>query len=102
MPADDIEQALAGRVRRLNAGVHALVVGLIFGIGLFVATLWLVIQGGQPVGPHLALLGYYFPGYRVTWTGAFIGLGYGLVAGLVVGYATARIYNVLTGLRRRV
>lgn len=98
--ADDIEQALQGRVRRLNAGVHAMVLGLFVGLGLFAATLWLVLKGGQTVGPHLELLGYYFPGYRVTWAGAFIGLGYGLLTGLIVGYATARLYNALARLRR--
>ena len=38
----------------------------------------------ESVGQHLGLLSIYFPGYDVTWGGAFLGFIYGFF----VGYAT--------------
>ena len=52
------------RVRRFNALASGTVAGVIAGGGLFLATNWLVLKGGEPVGPHLALLGQFFTGYR--------------------------------------
>ena len=77
----------------------AVVFGTAGGIALFVATTWLLIRGGQDVGSHLNLLGLYFPGYRVTWPGAFVGLGYGFAAGAGAGWGLAWIYNRLVDLR---
>ncbi|HEX6201939.1 MAG TPA: hypothetical protein VF100_02980 [Thermoanaerobaculia bacterium] len=87
------EELLRHAVARLRAGVLAVVFALVGGTGLFLATAWLLLRGGEPVGPHLALLGHYFPGYRVTWPGAFLGFAYAAAAGAVVGAAVGWIYN---------
>ncbi len=70
-----------------------LAVGLLAGVSLFVATVWLVVKGGPVVGPHLGLLSAYFPGYRVTIAGAFIGAGYAFFLGYGTGRVMATIYN---------
>jgi hypothetical protein len=80
---------------RLNAHAWGVAIGLILGVALFVATAFLLIKGGQTVGPHLALLGAYLPGYRVTWGGAFIGFGYLFVIGYLIGRLIGGIYNAL-------
>ncbi len=80
---------------RLNERAWGLAFGLLCGLGLFVATAILVIRGGSQVGPHLALLGIYLRGYEVTWTGAIVGLGYGLVLGYIAGWAVGAVYNRL-------
>jgi hypothetical protein len=71
--------------------------GLAFGsvaaLGLFVATIWLVVKGGPVVGPHLGLLSAYLPGYSVTWPGAFIGGAYLFFLGYGTGRVIATIYN---------
>ncbi len=90
-----IEDAVA----RLRAGALAIVFGMVGGAGLFILTAWLLIKGGRPVGPTLGLLANYFPGYAVTWPGAFMGAGYGAALGAVAGWSLARIYNRLA--RRR-
>jgi hypothetical protein len=87
------EQIVLTRIVRLNATIQGIVTGLIVGLGIFIATNWLILKGGPRVGPHLALLGQYFIGYRVTFTGSLIGLAYGFATGFVGGYAVARIYN---------
>jgi hypothetical protein len=81
------------RVMRLNATLHGLTTGLALGLLIFIATIWLLIKGGEEIGPHLALLGQFFIGYRVTFAGSFIGLAYGFAAGFVIGFAVASIYN---------
>lgn len=88
------ERALIERaVVRMRARIMAVVFGMVGGTALFVATAWLLLRGGPMVGQHLGLLGNYFPGYRVTWPGAFLGFVYGALVGGALGYGVAWIYN---------
>jgi len=86
-------------VAHIHRGALALVCALIAGIGLFTMTAWLVIKDGIVVGPHLALLGQYLPGYSVTWGGSLVGLFYGAVIGGIGGWLIAAIYNGVARLR---
>ena len=90
----DVE-LIAAAVARLRAGIMALVFAFCGGLGLFIATVWLLLRGGPNVGEHLGLLANYFPGYRVSWAGSLLGLVYGALVGAVVGYSVAWIYNRL-------
>src|SRR5262245_56592288 len=94
-----VEQVVVTRLLRVSAVVHGIVTGLVLGLAIFVATNWLVLKGGRVVGPHLALLGQFFIGYRVTFLGSFIGLGYGFVLGFLLGYGVAWLYNRLLAWR---
>ena len=67
--------------------------GLLVGAFLMLATAWLLIKGGRPVGPHLALLSEYLPGYSVTILGSLIGFLYGLLFGFLSGYIVGAVYN---------
>ena len=87
-------------VARIHARILALVCAVIGGTGLFAMTAWLVIKGGPAVGPHLQLLGQYFPGYRVTWAGSVVGLVYGALVGAAVGWIIGTVYNGVATLRR--
>lgn len=89
------EEDLAGAIIRLNGTILALVLGLMTGLLVFVATNWLVIKGGDLIGPHLALLSQFFPGYSVTFLGSLAGLAYGAVLGAVAGWSIAWVYNRL-------
>jgi len=86
-------------VARLRAGILAIVFAMVGGTGLFVATAWLLIKGGENVGATLGLLGNYLPGYAVSWPGAIVGLLYGAGIGGVAGWSLARIYNRLARTR---
>src|SRR5262245_16268107 len=92
---DRLEKDVMTRVLRLNAVVQGIVSGIVAGAAMFIATNWLVLKGGPVVGPHLALLGQFFPGYRVTFAGSLIGLAYGFVVGFAAGFAIAWLYNRL-------
>ncbi len=88
------------RIYRMNALVNGIVCGLICAVVLFAMTAWLLLKGGEVVGPHLALLGQYLPGYSVTWPGSILGLFYGLLLGFVIGYAASWLYNLISSIRR--
>jgi hypothetical protein len=96
-----LESLVSVRLMRLNATVQGVVAGLIAGLGIFIATNWLIIKGGPVVGPHLALLGQFLIGYRVTFVGSLIGFAYGFVLGFCVGYGVAGMYNWLADIRQR-
>ena len=93
------EEKLFSGTLWLNAKVLGLVLGLLIGLVMFIATNWLVIKGSQPVGPHLGLLGKYFIGYRVTFLGSFIGFAYGFAIGTLSGALIGWIYNKIALLR---
>jgi hypothetical protein len=82
-------------VARLNARAWGIAFGLLCGIGLYAATMVLVIRGGQQVGPHLSLLSIYFPGYSVTAVGAAIGFIYAFVLGYFFGRIVGMVYDRL-------
>ena len=95
----ELEQVVLTRLLRLNATIHGIVFGLAGGSIIFIATLWLVIQGGPVVGPNLSLLGEFFIGYQVTYFGSVVGFFYGFVTGFLIGYFIARVYNRIVDLR---
>lgn len=94
-PEADLEAAALTQLMRLNAIVTGIVTGLVAGSGLFIATIWLVLKGGEEVGPHLSLLDQFFVGYTVTFAGSFVGFTYAFVAGFVIGFSVAWLYNLL-------
>jgi len=99
--ANDAEWDLLHReIARMRASVMALVFGLIGGSGVCLATVWLLLRGGEVVGPHLGLLANYFPGYSVTWPGAILGFVYGALSGALFGGSGAWVYNLVAGKRR--
>ena len=53
-------------IARIQAGVMAVVMAVVCGLTIFIATVWLLIKDGPNVGYHLKLLGQFFPGYKVT------------------------------------
>jgi hypothetical protein len=94
-------EELSHRVQRIQTEALAFVLAVLGGLGLFIMTAWLLIKGGLNVGATLQLLGQYFPGYSVTWTGAFVGMVYGALLGGVVGWLIGIIYNRIVDLRNR-
>jgi hypothetical protein len=69
--------------------------GLVLGLGLLLATNFLVLKGGEQVGPRLSLLGVYLPGYRVTFLGSLVGFVYLFVIGYGIGRSIVTLYNFL-------
>ncbi|MEK7832699.1 MAG: hypothetical protein AAB401_16520, partial [Acidobacteriota bacterium] len=88
--ADQIIQTAFAKLDPLALGVA---IGLVTGIGLLLATIVLLMKGGDFVGPRLGLLRNYLIGFEVTWTGALIGMIEGGVGGFTLGYLGASLRN---------
>lgn len=95
----DLATIVRTRLIRLDAMLQGVATGLVAGLGLFVATNWLVLKGGPVVGPNLALVGQFFIGYRVTFVGSLIGFAYAFATGFAAGYMVARLHNLFVDLR---
>lgn len=79
------QDAVLDRVIRFNLLAVGVAIGAMSGVILWVATVVLLLRGGENVGLHLNLLAVFFPGYSVTWAGSWIGLVWGFIAGAVSG-----------------
>lgn len=64
--------------------------GIVWGVTILLATLWVVVKGG---GEHLRLLEQFYLGYNVSPLGSLIGLIYGFINGFIVGWIFAWLYN---------
>jgi hypothetical protein len=93
------EEKLFSNVLMLNAKVFGLVLGLLLGLAIFVATNWLLVKGGENIGAHLQLLSQYFIGYRVSFVGSLIGFAYGFALGTLSGSLIGWIYNMIARLK---
>jgi len=87
------EEQIQHAVILLNEKLLGIVLGILLGAGLFLATNFLVLKGGRHVGAHLGLLSNFFPGYRVTLFGSIIGFCYMFIVGFLVGIVLGAVYN---------
>lgn len=98
-PLDSEEEILKHAVLRLNGQIVGIVVGIVCALAIFVATNWLVLKGGEVVGPHLSLLAQFFIGYSVTFVGSLVGALYGFILGYLSGLFIGWVYNAIVFLR---
>jgi hypothetical protein len=77
---------------KLNTKAFALTAGIIWGLTVFIGTIWLLVIGSQ--GKTISTLGNFYFGYSFSFGGAFIGLLWGFIDGLIVGFLFAYIYNL--------
>ena len=92
-----LEEVLAAAFARYDPVALGAAVGVVFGVGLFLATaIALLHEPGDP-GRVLSLLGEYLAGYEVSWMGAGIGLLGAGIGGFAFGWLVARTINGLIG-----
>jgi hypothetical protein len=90
VPVEPIQEQITHIFPRLDPVALGFSLGITAGVLIFAATLFLMIKDGWTVGPHLALLSNFLPGYSVTFRGAMVGLlglsslGFGF--GLILAY----------------
>jgi len=101
------EEKLFTGILRLNARIFGLILGILMGSSIFIATNWLLIKGGHitpsgeyVVGPHLQLLSQFFIGYKVSFLGSIIGFFYGFALGTLCGALIGWIYNRVVDFRK--
>lgn len=75
---------------KLSKKALGLAIGIVWGLTIFVATLWVSAKGA---GLTLGKLEGFYPGYSVTFWGGVIGMIYGFVDGFITGWLIAYFYN---------
>lgn len=96
--SDLAETLILQSLARLDGTALGVSIGLLFGFAVFAATNFLIFRGGEVIGPNLALLGQFFIGYEVSFTGSLIGMVYGTIAGFVLGWLIAFLRNFVVGI----
>jgi hypothetical protein len=91
---EDVLAAAFARYDRLALGAA---VGIVAGVGLFLATALVLLRAPGDPGRVLSLLGQYLAGYEVSWAGAAIGLLGAGAAGFAFGWLLAWMINGLIG-----
>ena len=79
---------------RLDVKAFGLVCGLVWGIGLFLLTWWIIAFEGATV--DVTFIGRIYRGYSVTPVGSVIGLAWAFFDGLIGGLIFAWLYNLLS------
>jgi hypothetical protein len=73
-------------------------VGALSGLAVFALTVFHVVLRPQDA-LDISLLSQYLTGYSVSWTGAFVGMFWGVLIGFVSGWFVAFIRNLVIAIR---
>ena len=76
---------------KLDLKAAALAGGLVWGLGLFVLTWWIIAFEGQT--GEQTIIGMVYRGYNISATGSIIGMIWGFLDGLIGGFIFAWLYN---------
>lgn len=79
---------------KLSKKALALASGILWGVVVFLATIYVMIKGG---GNTLVLLQQFFWGYNISFGGAILGLIYGFIYGFIGGWIWGLLYNAFVG-----
>jgi protoporphyrinogen oxidase len=93
-----VDKVLPGALPKLDPLALGLSLGTVLGIGLMLATFFVLLQGGDVSGKTLTLLNQFYPGYSVTAVGGLIGLAYAFFTGFLLGWVYAFLRNAMTAL----
>ncbi|NOY89213.1 MAG: hypothetical protein GXO93_07495 [FCB group bacterium] len=80
---------------RLNVKALAFTSGLVWGIGLFLLTWWIIAFDGAT--GETTLIGHVYRGYQISPIGSLFGLVWGFVDGFICGAIFAWVYNYFVG-----
>ena len=80
---------------RLNVKAFALTCGLVWGLGLFFPTWWVIAFDGA--SGEVPFLGQIYRGYALSPAGSVVGALWAFLDGLAGGAVFAWLYNMLTG-----
>ena len=79
---------------RLNVKSFALTCGIVWGLGLFAGTWWIIVFDG--VTEEITFLGRFYRGYNISPLGSIVGLIWAFLDGLISGAIFAWLYNLIS------
>ena len=82
---------------KLNIRAFALTSGLVWGIGLFLITWWVIVFDGST--GDTSLIGRVYLGYSISPMGSIVGLIWAFIDGLIGGGIFAWLYNLISAPR---
>ena len=80
---------------KLNVNAFAFACAIIWGVGLFALTWWMIAFNGQTGEP--TIIGQIYRGYNISAIGSVIGLVWAFFDGLIGGAIFAWLYNLMAG-----
>jgi len=80
---------------RLDVKAFALACGLVWGIGLFLGTWWIIALDGAT--GQVPFIGQIYRGYNISPVGSIVGLAWALIDGIIGGAIFAFLYNIIAG-----
>ena len=88
-----IDDMIAVAFSRLDPVAMGVAVATVCGCAIFLASIILLLRGGDVIGPNLSLLNHYLLGFDVTWIGSLVGMIEGALAGFLLGFGGASLRN---------
>jgi hypothetical protein len=79
---------------KLNVKAFALTCALVWGLGLFTLTWWVIVFEGAT--GQATVIGLAYRGYNISPTGSLIGLIWAFPDGLIGGAIFAWLYNLIS------
>ena len=79
---------------KLNVKAFALTCGIVWSLGLFALTWWIIAFDG--VTHEVTLIGRLYRGYDISPIGSVVGLVWAFFDALIGGAITAWLYNLFT------
>ncbi|HDS84603.1 MAG TPA: hypothetical protein ENN97_05335 [Phycisphaerales bacterium] len=84
---------------KLNIKAFGLTCGIVWGLGLFFLTWWIIAFEGSDSGA--TFLSRVYRGYTITPVGSLVGLVWGAIDGWIGGLIFAWVYNALADVCQR-
>ena len=78
---------------KLNVKAFALACGLVWGLGLFLLTWWIILFDGAT--GEITTIGRIYRGFNISPVGSLIGLIWALIDGTIGGAIFAWLYNLV-------
>ena len=79
---------------KLNVKAFSVACALLWGIGMFLMTWWVMAFEGAT--HEMTIFGHLYRGYNISAAGSIIGLVWGFADGLVGGAVFAWLYNAIS------
>ena len=80
---------------KLNVKAFALTCGVVWGLGLFLLTWWIIAFEGST--GEITTIGRIYRGFNISPLGSVVGLVWALIDGAIGGAIFALIYNLIAG-----